>query len=63
MSRNPIFPAGTEMAELRINLPKSKLDEIKELAVNAGNGPKDYIRALLFRHVREEAEKLKDRKI
>ncbi|WP_339159262.1 hypothetical protein [Methylobacterium bullatum] len=45
------------MAEIRLSLPKSKLDELKALALNVGNAPQDYLRALLFSHLRREAEK------
>lgn len=57
MGRNTIFPPNTEMAEIRLSLPKSKLDELKALALNVGNAPQDYLRALLFSHLRREAEK------
>ena len=45
------------MGEIKLALPQSKLDELKQLALEVGNSPTDYLRALLFCHLRREANK------
>lgn len=61
MARNSTFPEGTPMAELKIRLPKAKLDELRQLAQDVGNTPTSYATAILFCHLRRESEKKKDR--
>ncbi|RYZ79125.1 MAG: hypothetical protein EOP06_27790 [Proteobacteria bacterium] len=57
MARPRTFGDRSTTSEVKLRLPKDKFAEISQLATEAGLAPQDYIRAQLFKHVKDEKSK------